>query len=171
MKLKKIAITGPESTGKSQLAKELAAHYQTIWLPEYARKYIEKLERPYNYDDILVIAREQKKREEALLMSSNDYLFCDTELIVTKIWCEFKYQKCHPWIIDNIPRQNYDLYLLTDIDLPWQPDPQREHPLKRIELFNLYMLELKSRNLPFGIISGVGDQRLSNALAFIKNYF
>jgi len=125
---KRIAITGPESTGKSMLAENLAIHYRTEWIPEYAREYINNLDRPYNYDDILIIAKEQIKREERMFGKANQFLFCDTGLIVTKIWCEYKYGKCHKWIHDNIENHKYDLYLLADIDLSWQPDPLREHP-------------------------------------------
>ena len=170
-KLIRIAITGPESTGKSDLAKNLAEHYRTVWVPEYAREYLDKLNREYNYEDILLIAKGQVKAETGMLEKANRFLFADTEMIVLKIWCEVKYGKCHPWILNQLAKQNYDLYLLTDIDLPWQPDPLREHPDKRRELFNLYLDEMKKRNLPFEIVSGFGDQRLANAIEIIEKRF
>jgi nicotinamide riboside kinase len=91
-------------------------------------------------------------------------LFCDTELIVTKIWCDVKFGKCHPWIEEHILKQNFDLYLLTDIDLPWEPDPQREHPHMREQLMQLYLAELEKNQFPFQIIRGVGEERLRIAI-------
>lgn len=164
----RIAITGPESTGKSELAQKLAQHYHTLWVPEYAREYIHQLNRPYTFPDILAIAKRQAALEKELLNKSNRILFSDTELIVCKIWCEYKFGKCHSWIIENLKKQNFDLYLLMDIDLPWQPDPQREHPDKRVELFNLYLDELLNRNWLFEIVSGSGEQRFINALNIIN---
>lgn len=168
---KRIAITGPESTGKSDLAKALAEHYRTVWVPEYAREYLNNLNREYNYEDILLIAKGQVKGEEEILEMANRFLFADTEMIVLKIWCEVKFGKCHPWILNRLANQNYDLYLFTDIDLPWQPDPLREHPDKRRELFKLYLDELKKQNLPFEIINGIGKKRLENAMDIIEKRF
>ena len=166
----KIAITGPESTGKSDLTDQLAGHYHSLRIPEYAREYLDNLGRPYIYSDILIIAREQYTRQQAAEKVAGRFLFCDTELIVTKIWCEFRYGKCHPWILDHLEKQDFELYLLMNIDLPWQDDPQREHPGKRKELFNLYLKELQDRNLPFHIISGTGEKRLHHAISIIEKH-
>jgi len=76
--------------------------------------------------------------EKKHLKNAKEYLFCDTELIVTKIWSEFKYSRCDPWILKNIEQNPYHLFLLCNIDLPWEADPQREHPHLRLELFDLY---------------------------------
>ncbi|MEZ5082818.1 MAG: ATP-binding protein [Bacteroidales bacterium] len=149
----------------------MANHYKVSWVPEFARDYIDGLGRPYSYDDILIIAKEQFSRNESKHSDTGPYLFCDTELIVTKIWCEFKYGKCHPWIKENIKKQHFDLYLLTDIDLLWQPDEQREHPLQRKELFELYIKELVNLNFPFKIISGTGNKRLRNAVLALSLAF
>jgi NadR type nicotinamide-nucleotide adenylyltransferase len=170
-KIIKIAITGPESTGKSLLSERLAAHYRTLWVPEYARVYIDRLNRPYTRDDILKIARGQLRSEHRLQRDVSRFLFCDTELIVTKIWSEFKYGTCDPWILEQIEKNRYDLYLLCYIDLPWEDDPQREHPHLREELFNLYLQEMTERNLPFRVISGKGPQRLKRSVAIIDECF
>jgi NadR type nicotinamide-nucleotide adenylyltransferase len=166
----KIAITGPESTGKSMLAQLLADHYRTVWVPEFARVYLLQLERPYNYADILKIAKGQKKSEKALEKIARKIMFSDTELLVTKIWCDVKYGKCHQWILDSIEKQAYDLYLLCDIDLPWEPDPLREHPDSRKELFDLYQKELVQRKLNYRVVSGMDDVRLKNALGFVEEF-
>ncbi len=168
--LRKFAITGPESTGKSTLSKQLATYYNCDLVEEYAREYIDKLTQPYTQEDILQIAKTQKKIELQKTKEVNKILITDTELIVTKIWSEFKYQNCHPWILENIEKQNYDLYLLCDIDLPWEEDPQREHPHLRKHLFNLYKQELERRNLNFKIISGKKETRFENARRFIESY-
>ena len=169
--MKRIVITGPESTGKSWLAENLARHYNTVWIPEYAREYIAKLDRPYNQDDILEIARKQLQQEEIMAQKANDFLFADTSMIVTKIWNIYVYGNCPAWIDDQIENHRYDLYLLCYIDTPWEYDPQREHPHARKELFQLYEQELSSRNLPHKIISGINQNRLENAIKAIEEYF
>ncbi len=168
--LRKFAITGPESTGKSTLSKQLAEYYNCVLVEEYAREYIDKLKHPYTQEDILQIAKTQKNIELQKSNKKAKLLITDTELIVTKIWSEVKYQSCHPWIIENIAKQDYDLYLLCGIDLPWEADPQREHPHLRKYLFNLYKQELESRNLNFKIISGKKEDRFKKARQFIEAY-
>jgi NadR type nicotinamide-nucleotide adenylyltransferase len=167
--LLKIAITGPESTGKSQLAEELAAYYKTVFVPEFARRYIDNLDRPYNREDILEIAKGQIREERRLEQTANGLLFCDTELIVTRIWSEVKYGACDPWILETIKKNKYDLFLLCNIDLPWKDDPQREHPHMREKLFSLYFDVLTDYAFPFRVVSGFEKQRLTNAIAMIES--
>ncbi|MEI7489890.1 MAG: ATP-binding protein [Bacteroidota bacterium] len=170
-KLRKIAITGPESTGKSMLAGQLAVQYGTVWVPEYAREYLELNGPAYREEDILAIARGQLERETEALRKASGFIFCDTEFVVTKIWSEVKYGRCHPWISGQVERHVYDLYLLCDIDLPWEFDPLREHPGRRKELFELYCNELTARGFPFFIVRGYGRDRLSNAISIINEQF
>jgi NadR type nicotinamide-nucleotide adenylyltransferase len=165
----KIVITGPESTGKSQLSEELATYYKTVFVPEYARGYIDALDRPYNREDILIIAKGQIRDEARMKQQAYRMLFCDTELIVTKIWSEVKYGICDPWILKMIEENNYDLFLLCNIDLPWEEDPQREHPHMREKLFSLYLDELTNRGFPFKVVSGTGKERLMNAIGFVES--
>lgn len=166
--IRKIAITGPESTGKSTLAAALSNYFNTVFVPEYAREYIAAINRPYNYKDILEISKGQVNLEKQYLKTTGDLLICDTELTVTKIWCEFKFNKYHEWIIENQSKQNYDIYLLCNIDMPWKSDPMREHPNKRKELFDLYKSELKRNKFNFEIISGPVDIRLNKAIGIIQ---
>lgn len=168
--IKKIAITGPESTGKSEMAKNLANYFNTVWVPEFARDYIANLTHKYTIYDIEFIARKQLEIESILEKKANKLLFCDTELLVTKIWSEFVFNQTIDWIDQKINTHVYDLYLLMDIDLPWQEDPLREHPHHRKTLFNRYYQELTENKLPFEIISGQGNQRLQNAVEVIKNH-
>lgn len=162
--MKKIAIVGPESTGKSSLAKELARYYHTNWVKEYAREYIDNLKRPYQKDDLDRIAKGQIKTEDNLLQFANKVLICDTNLIVIKIWSEHKYGMCEEWILDEISRRTYDLHLLTYIDIPWENDPQREHPDKREYFFDLYKHELESRRLRFIEIKGNMQERIKKSV-------
>ena len=165
----RISITGPESTGKSWLAQHLAGHYKTLWVPEYARKYLESINRPYTYDDILIIAQTQFEAENNASKMS-DLLFCDTDFCVTNIWCKVKYGKSHPWITQKLEQNLYNLYLLCDIDLPWQYDPLREHPEMRATLFGMYQDLLSGHGFNYRIVSGTGDERLQNAIAFVDEY-
>jgi NadR type nicotinamide-nucleotide adenylyltransferase len=167
----RIVITGPESSGKSTLARELATHYETVWVAEYAREYIDNLNRKYNYVDILEIAKGQISRENVLAENAHKILFCDTGLLVPKIWCNVKFGKCHSWILDAINNHKYDLYLLCKPDLPWQADPQRENPDDRDELFDLYLNELETQGLPYFIVEGNEGKRLHNAIQCIDSRF
>ncbi|HKK10137.1 MAG TPA: ATP-binding protein [Bacteroidales bacterium] len=168
--IKKIAVTGPESTGKSAMAEKLAIDLNTVWVPEYAREYIGKLNRPYTSKDIEIIARHQIALEDELLTKANGVLICDTDLIVTKIWSDFVFGFCPDWIENEIVNRPYDLYLLMNIDLPWQEDPQREHPDRREELFNNYKFTLEKYQLPYSVISGIGKNRQNNAREVIKSH-
>jgi NadR type nicotinamide-nucleotide adenylyltransferase len=164
---KRIAIVGPECTGKTQLSLALAQHYKTVWVPEYARQYIDRLDRPYEYHDLLKIAWWQLFTEDELALEANKILICDTNLMIIKVWSEFKYQKCDPKIISLLKEKKYDLHLLTNIDVPWENDPQREHPDKREFFFNLYKTELNEMNVEYIEISGQQQQRLTTAIQAI----
>lgn len=167
-KVSRIAIVGPECTGKTDLARTLADHYNTVWVPEYAREYLETLGRPYNQSDLNAIAAGQLHLENTLAQRANRLIFCDTNLIVIKIWSEFKYGSCDPQILSLMQQQTYDLHLLTDVDLPWQDDPLREHPHKRQELFELYEAELTNAHIPYRIIRGQSDARRLAAIQAIE---
>lgn len=169
---KRIAIVGPESTGKSELSESLALHFKTAWVPEFARQYLEKLNRPYQYDDLLLIAKGQIKEEKKRNVSGAEkYLFCDTDLIVIKIWSLHKYGKCHNWILSQIKKRKYSLHLLTAIDLPWEIDPLREHPHLRQFFFDWYKNELNEYRFPYRIINGLNTERTGNAVREITNFF
>ena len=166
--IKKVAVIGPECTGKSELSKFLAEHFKTEYVPEYARAYIDRLVHPYVEADLLKIAHGQLRLEDENLIDSNRFMVCDTNLYVIKIWSEFKFGSCDPEILDTIASRKYDLYLLTNVDLPWQDDPQREHPTKREELYQLYLNEMKNQSTPFVEIKGEREQRRKTAIEAIE---
>jgi NadR type nicotinamide-nucleotide adenylyltransferase len=170
-RLIRIAIVGPESTGKSTLSAQLASYFNTQWVPEVARQYIAELDRPYTAEDVLEISKMQIAMEDELANKAKQVLFCDTNLLVTKIWMLHAYKYCHSWIEREMEQRKYDLCLLTNIDLPWEPDPQREHPHLREYLFNWYKKELEESKEPFVIVSGAGDQRFHFAVRAITKRF
>lgn len=163
--MKKIAIVGPESTGKSALAQALAEYYQTDWVPEVARTYLENLGRGYSAIDVEEIAHLQLTAEEKMEKNVSGILFFDTTLLVIKIWMMNAYGQCPDWIVKSVESRHYDLYLLCDIDLPWKPDPLREHPNHREFFRNWYERELNLMNANYKWVSGIGEIRLENAIS------
>lgn len=166
--MKKIAITGPESTGKSTLAAQLAAHFQAPWVPEYARQYVAELDRPYHAQDLDQILKGQVKFWQEAEAAQPDLLFLDTEALVLKIWSEHAYGRVSPSIVDALKNQDVDLYLLLNVDLPWEPDPQREHPDLREYFYAWYKRELQQINAPFVEISGTHSARYQSAVQAVE---
>jgi nicotinamide riboside kinase len=187
--IKKIVIIGPESTGKSTLSELLAKHYNTEWCEEYAREYLLTNGTNYSFDDLLTIAKGQVELEDKHTLStvnrlpsteggtqSTGYgqrltdggrlLFIDTDMYVMKVWCEYVFGKCHPYIEEQIAQRKYDLYLLCNIDLPWVKDELREYPdeAPRKELYAIYKNILESQSVPWVDISGNYEERLQKAI-------
>lgn len=171
MKLIKIVLIGPESTGKSTLANQLAEHYNTVPSEEFAREYIDKLERKYVESDLLKIAKGQIDEEEMKLAKAKNILICDTDLIVIQIWAEVKYGCCDEWILEEIAVRDYDLYLLCGTDVPWEFDFQREHPEFRNELYQIYLKKLNQYNKKYIEIIGNKIVRLEKAIRSIDELF
>lgn len=169
--MKRIVITGSESTGKSTLASELAKHYKTVYVPEVARFYIDDLKRPYIQNDLLEIAMLQCAEEDKLINKATNILICDTDLLVIKVWSEFKYGNCDNWIVEELKKRDCNLYLLCNIDLPWQEDEQREHPNSRKELFDIYHLELIKMKANYEIITGKETERLERSIRACATVF
>lgn len=180
--LKKIVAIGPESTGKSSLCTQLAEHFKTKWVPEYAREYLMTNGTSYQYEDLLKIANGQIEAEETpinncshspLTDAQSPFLFIDTDLNVIKVWSEFVFNKCDNRILTQIAKRPYDLYLLCNIDLPWIKDELREYPdLKtREKLYHFYKDLLVYQQVPWVEISGDYDERLHKAIKAINNLF
>jgi len=164
----RIAIVGPECTGKTDLSRFLAHYYQTSWVPECARDYIDRLNRPYEKKDLIAIAMAQASLEDRLAREANEILICDTNLLIIKIWSEFKYGDCPAEIAEETMKRKYDLHLLMYIDIPWVDDPQREHPDKREFLYELYRNELIKSKINFIEIKGSHELRRVAAMNAIE---
>ena len=160
---KRVCVFGPESTGKSTLARDLAAHFHTVHVPEFARGLLDPKQGECDYDDIAVIARGQAAAEDSLARRANRVLLCDTDLWLTTIWSDVLFGKCPTWIAAEAARRKYDLYLLLDVDVPWVDDAQRYLPHKRQEFFNRCHELLKRHRLPYQIIRGDWQQRFESA--------
>ena len=157
----KIIVTGPESTGKTTLCKTLAKHFNTSFIPEFARKLLDQLDRDYTKSNLLEIA-------EGQLLSEHNGQILDTDLITIKIWSNYKYGNCDKWILKQIEKQKTEkrFYLLCKADIPWKEDLQRETPNNRVELFELYKQELDNLGHDYFIVKG--ENRIENSIAKIS---
>jgi NadR type nicotinamide-nucleotide adenylyltransferase len=171
---KKIVTIGPESTGKSTLCQQLAAHYNTIWCAEYAREYLLKHGTDYSFDDLLTIAKGQLRIEDEAIATlpaatpeaPPPLFFVDTDMYVMKVWCEFVFGKCHNWIIRRLVERPADLYLLCHTDLPWTKDELREYPDDKIRhtLFHYYKDIAINSGVPWVNVTGSREKRTQSAI-------
>lgn len=167
----RVILTGPESTGKTMLTMALAEHFKTTYIPEYAREYVEKLNREYTFDDVLHIAQHQVKLMEDSNKEKHFPVFVDTYLIITKVWFLKVFGHYPSWLDFEIAKTNRDLYLLCKTDIPWVDDPVRENGgIMREVLFKNYEEELSAAHLNFAYVEGIGDDRKENALIQINNF-
>jgi len=169
----KIALFGPESTGKTTLAKQLAAYYNTEWVPEFARDYLqlkwEENQQICTLEDMMPIAYGQVALENEKLKSAKKYLFCDTNLMVTKVFSEVYYGFCNPNLMDAAIEHEYDLFFLTDIDVPWEKDDIRDKPEGRETVFSVFRQTLIESKKPFITLSGNKESRLEKAKAIVDD--
>jgi len=159
---KLIAVTGPESTGKSWLSRQLASTFNAIRVDEYAREYLAGIGRPYTINDVEQIAIQQFQNN-LKAAQLNNLVVADTEVLVCYVWSKFVFGHVPESIVQLLDKQYFDLYLLCNVDLPWEYDPMREHPHARTQLFEMYESELKKRSWPYRLVTGTGNQRLAIA--------
>ncbi len=166
----KIAIVGAESTGKTWLSEELAKHYHTVWVPEYARDYFNHSD-IYNYtlEDLIAIAKKQIELENEWIKKSNRLLFCDTTLITLKIWAELEFKTTPTFIEEYLQKIKYDFYFITNNQMPWVQDNLRENKHSRDLLFLMNEVEVKKSKIPYFIVSGLGNERLNNSISIVDN--
>ena len=156
--LKKIVFTGPESTGKTTLASLFSKELGCPIVEEYSRIFLQKLSRGYTFEDITNIAKGQIENEDAALVN-NKIIVCDTDLLVCKIWQEFRFGIIDPWIEQEFKNRRYDMVFLCNVDIPWEYDPLRENPSEREELFHLYKSTLDDHEINYTIVQGNFQQR------------
>jgi NadR type nicotinamide-nucleotide adenylyltransferase len=168
--LRRVCLFGPESTGKSTLARDLARHFKTAYVHEYARPLLDFKDGRCDYPDIERIARGQAAAEDALATRATRVLFCDTDPLLTTIWSDVFFGKCPEWVEREAARRQYDLYLLTDVDVPWVDDNQRYFPdaRKRREFFDRTHQALIERGRPFVRLSGGWDERFDAAVGAVE---
>lgn len=168
----KVVLFGPESSGKTTLSIKLAYHYNTVWVAEYAREYLQNKwnneRKTCENSDLLPIAIGQMKLENKLVKKADKILICDTDLLETKVYSEEYYGgTVDPLLEKAAAENNYDLYLLTYIDTPWEADDLRDKPEQRLEMFNAFENALKKYDRPYILIKGDKKTRLKTAIKAI----
>ena len=168
----KVVLFGPESTGKTTLSRHLARYYNSVWVPEYARTYLQDVwnneRRTCQPKDLLPIAKGQMALENELAKKTDSVLICDTDLLETKVYSEAYYSGTCDSILDKYAVKNtYDLYFLTYIDVPWETDDLRDKPNERERMFNAFEDALKKHNRPYVLLKGNKKQRLEEAVRHI----
>lgn len=170
--LRRVCIFGPESTGKSTLTADLARHFDTLYVHEYARPLLNYKDGHCDYPDIERIARGQAAAEDALAPRANRVLFCDTDPLTTTLWSDVLFGKCPDWVQQEAERRTYDLYLLLDTDVDWVDDTQRyfPEPEKRRAFFERCKEALDQRNRPYVHIHGSWAERFKRAVAGVEQH-
>lgn len=170
MSVLRIAITGPESSGKSTLTKFLAERFCTSYAAEFAREYLTKTDGEYQLEDLVEIAKGQLGNEKKALRNATKVCFFDTDMLVLKIWASFRYGKVPLFIETAFYESKIDAYLLCSPDLPWEPDPFRESPdnEERQKLFDIYQNELEVNNCTYFIVKGIDAKREERAVSFVE---
>lgn len=164
--IQKIALVGPESTGKSWLAKQLALHFGEPWVPEFARYLIPHYSSAYLFDEVTIMSRAQQAAEDFGVSQAKRLLFVDTTQLTFAIWQQHSFQQVAPFVTQHLDYTGYALHLLTYPDLPWEPDPLRGFPdfETRLYFFEWHERLLKEAGVDYAIIKGVGEERLQSAL-------
>ncbi|RKD20078.1 NadR [Pelobium manganitolerans] len=166
----KIAVVGPESTGKSTIASALAQHFNTLWVPEYSRFYCENLNRAYTLQDELNMFYGQLALEKAVSSINKDpLLFCDTTILTVKIWSDELFGHTPPEVLNRIKTLHYDFYILLKNDLPWQDDPLRDFKGRGDYFMEVWRKELQALNAQFAEVGGT-TSRLANAIAAAEQF-
>lgn len=166
----RVAVYGPESTGKTELATRLAAHFQAPLVAEYARERWDE-QGALALEDMLPVAREQWRREDAAAARGGRFVICDTDALTTMLWSDLLYGTTPDELRREAEKRcrHYALYLLLDIDVPFAPDPQRcfPDPADREKAMRIWRGALDRRGLPYVMIRGTWTERWQAAIAAI----
>lgn len=168
----KVVLFGPESTGKTTLSQQLARHYNSVWVPEYARTYLQNKwnneRKTCEPEDLLPIAKGQMALENKLAQKTKSVLICDTDLMETKVYSEAYYSgSCDPELDKYAKLNVYDLYFLTYIDVPWERDDLRDKPKERERMFKAFESALINNNKPYVLLKGTIKERMEKAVNHI----
>ena len=171
----RVALVGPESTGKTTLAKALAIHYKTEWVPEFAREYLQQKwdtkKKICAQEDIFPIALGQMELENKYVLKANKLLFCDTTLLTTEVFSRVYFDNwCDKRIIEANKENHYSIYLLTNIDVPWVADDLRDKPNERHEMFLSFQKALETRKIKYVLLKGTHDTRMNTAIEYINSF-
>jgi nicotinamide riboside kinase len=164
---KRICITGTESTGKTVLAEQLAKHFDCPLLEDVSRKHIAELTAPCTQEDVLTIAQEIIEAETIMRRETNAFFISDNDLINIKIWLLYYNWSVPEWLEEAMLQTKEDVFLLCDIDLPWQADEQRQNPNDRAELFEQFKQALEQLEANYSVVNGLGRERLERAIQII----
>jgi NadR type nicotinamide-nucleotide adenylyltransferase len=167
-----VTVTGSECTGKTTLARNLADRFGTVWVPEFARRYLDEKEAatglPLDAGDVEPIARGQLAAEDGGLAAAGGLIILDTDLVSTTVYARHYYGACPAWIEEAARDRRADLYLLCDIDVPWVPDPARDRPHMREHMHALFVEALEALGARYATIRGGWDERFANAVAAVN---
>jgi|LGOV01.1.fsa_nt_gb NadR type nicotinamide-nucleotide adenylyltransferase len=170
----KVVLVGPESTGKSTIAQKLAQHYNTVWVKEYLREFANdkySTNQKLIYSDNLKIANGQIKLETEAIINADKFIFCDTDILQTIVYSHEYYNKVQPKLEELFIENSADLYILMNLDVPWEADPLRDMPNDRLRIFNVFEEKLKKINKPYFVLKGKNEEKLNNAISAIENNF
>lgn len=169
--IKKIAIVGLESTGKSTMSVQLAKYYRVPWVSEYARYYCEALTAPCTLQDEVNMFHGQLALEHSVLaVAETAFVICDTTFLTVKIWSDAFFGETPQIVLDALQQHPYDFYVLLDIDLPWEDDPLRDFPGQREHFMQVWHKELKALGARYSVVGGLGEERLQNAITVIDGF-
>ena len=169
----RIVLYGPESSGKTTIAKALAKQFQTTWVPEFARKYLQEKwdqkKEVCSLEDLIIIAKGQINQENNIIEDANKFLFCDTNVLITKAWSETHFNGyCAPEIQYWVDTFKYDHYFLTDIDVPWEADDLRDRPNNRKQMLDYFENILKNKKASYTLLKGNLNLRLEKAKVILE---
>jgi len=167
----RICVLGADCTGKTTICKQLAQHFNGLYVPEFARTFLSGRIQQLQLADMVSIARGQIRLESSICSANKEIAFCDGSPLASIVWSRRYFGACAKELVDIAANHPYDKYLLCSIDLPWEPDGLRNSLRFREWLERAFCTEMDQRNLPYATISGVGSERLACAISLLNIEF